>query len=434
MKVSYYYDHRVGLFHYGPNHPMKPHRLTLTHSLITAYDLHKKMKCFSGRPALNEELVEFHTEDYIEFLRNNMPSVPSQMENDCPAFDGIFEFCKLYTGCSLDGARALNSNLSDIAINWSGGLHHAKKAEPSGFCYINDIVLAILELLRYHPRVLYIDIDVHHGDGVQEAFYSTDRVMTVSLHKYGDGFFPMTGDLGEIGYDRGRYYTVNVPLKDGISDDQYVDVFKHVISDVMDYFRPSAIVLQCGADSLAGDRLGCFNVNIKAHGECVKFVQSYNVPTLVLGGGGYTIRNVSRCWTYETSVLLNTKLSNDLPYNEYYSFYGPDFTLEPNIPHDIPNANSWKTLDYMKQRVKEHLRQLSTAPSVQMQQVPPDLQGILDSYTNLDEDLRSLEKDIEEEENGDIRIPDGAVDSRIEVDEEWFDGDVDQEHEERYDE
>jgi len=88
----------------------------------------------------------------------------------------------------------LNKEAADIAVNWAGGLHHAKKSEASGFCYVNDIVLAILELLKYHQRVLYIDIDIHHGDGVEEAFYTTDRVMTVSFHKYGE-YFPGTGDL-----------------------------------------------------------------------------------------------------------------------------------------------------------------------------------------------------------------------------------------------
>lgn len=125
----------------------------------------------------------------------------------------------------MEGAQKLNSNHSDICINWSGGLHHAKKFEASGlfsttstifailnesivsivgFCYVNDIVIGILELLKYHPRVLYIDIDVHHGDGVQEAFYLTDRVMTVSFHKYGSLFFPGTGDMYEIGAESGK--------------------------------------------------------------------------------------------------------------------------------------------------------------------------------------------------------------------------------------
>lgn len=99
----------------------------------------------------------------------------------------------------------LNKQASEICINWGGGLHHAKKSEASGFCYVNDIVLGILELLKYHQRVLYIDIDVHHGDGVEEAFYTTDRVMTVSFHKYGE-YFPGTGDLRDIGAGKVKDY------------------------------------------------------------------------------------------------------------------------------------------------------------------------------------------------------------------------------------
>ncbi|KOB64629.1 Histone deacetylase, partial [Operophtera brumata] len=176
------------------------------------------------------------------------------------------------------------------------------------FCYVNDIVIAILELLKYHPRVLYIDIDVHHGDGVQEAFYLTDRVMTVSFHKYGNYFFPGTGDMYEIGAESGRYYSVNVPLKEGIDDQSYV---------------------QCGADSLAGDRLGCFSLSTRGHGECVKFVKNLNVPTLVVGGGGYTLRNVARCWTYETSLLVDDNISNELPYTEYLDQEESDKMVDP---------------------------------------------------------------------------------------------------------
>lgn len=114
-------------------------------------------------------------------------------------FDGLFEFCQLSAGGSVAGAIKLNKQACDIALNWGGGLHHAKKSEASGFCYVNDIVLAILELLKYHQRVLYIDIDIHHGDGVEEAFYTTDRVMTVSFHKYGE-YFPV--GLSESDLDR----------------------------------------------------------------------------------------------------------------------------------------------------------------------------------------------------------------------------------------
>jgi histone deacetylase 1/2 len=113
-------------------------------------------------------------------------------------------------------------------VNWAGGLHHAKKCEASGFCYVNDIVLAILELLKVHQRVLYVDIDIHHGDGVEEAFYTTDRVMTVSFHKYGE-YFPGTGDVKDIGAKGGKYYSVNFPLRDGIDDNTYQSIFEPVI-------------------------------------------------------------------------------------------------------------------------------------------------------------------------------------------------------------
>lgn len=291
---------------------------------------------------------------------------------DCPVFPGVYEFCCKYTGGSLEGARQLCAGTTDIAINWAGGLHHAKKCEASGFCYINDIVLAILELLRYHARVLYIDIDVHHGDGVQEAFYTSDRVLTLSIHKHGDGFFPGTGDLHhELGARKGKYFSINVPLKNGIDDAGYAYVFQPVVRETIESFNPGAIVLQCGADSLGCDRLGSFNLTLSGHGECIKYVKSFGIPLLVLGGGGYTIRNVSRCWAYETSILTETPIANDLPPNMYYDYF-PDHKLHPSIQTGkyTDNQNSRDYLDHVKETVCGYLRRLQGAPSVQMHVVP----------------------------------------------------------------
>merc|ERR1712045_901666 len=137
---------------------------------------------------------------------------------DCPVFDGLYEFCQLSCGGSVASAVKLNKQAADIAVNWAGGLHHAKKSEASGFCYVNDIVLAILELLKYHQRVLYID------------------------------------------------------------DECYQNTFVPIMSKVMESYQPSAVVLQCGADSLSGDRLGCFNVTVKGHAKCVEFMKKYNLP------------------------------------------------------------------------------------------------------------------------------------------------------------
>jgi len=140
---------------------------------------------------------------------------------------------------------------------------------------------------------------------------------------------------------------VNIPLRDGIDDDSYESIFVPIMSKVMETFQPGAVVLQCGADSLTGDRLGCFNLTVKGHGKCVEFMKKYNLPLLIVGGGGYTIRNVSRCWTYETSVALGVEIANELPYNDYFEYFGPDFKLHIS-PSNMANQNTPEYLEKIK--------------------------------------------------------------------------------------
>mmetsp|Transcript_23879 Transcript_23879/g.71893 ORF Transcript_23879/g.71893 Transcript_23879/m.71893 type:complete len:452 (+) Transcript_23879:1037-2392(+) len=388
QRVSYFYDTDVGHFYYGPGHPMKPHRLKLAHHLILSTGLYRKLDVYRPHLASPAEMTRFHNDDYVQFLSRVTPETVrpflQQMTQfnvgectDCPVYDGLFEFQQIASGASIDGAVKLNHGATDIAINWSGGLHHAKKSEASGFCYINDIVLAILELLKYHARVLYIDIDIHHGDGVEEAFYTTDRVMTCSFHKHGvtdDGrraaYFPGTGAGDEVGHGASKGYAVNFPLKDGMDDASYERVFKPVVSKIMEVYRPEAVVLRCGAGSLAGDRLGRFNLSIKGHGELVKFVRGFDLPTLVLGGGGYTIRNVARCWAYETSLLLGEELAEEIPYNDFFEHYGPDYKLHWTPP-PMENRNDPKELDRLRDSILENLAALKGAPSVQIQAAAP---------------------------------------------------------------
>jgi histone deacetylase 1/2 len=418
-RIAYFMDTDIGSIYYGQYHPMKPHRLSMTHNLTLAYGLYRKMEVYRPRMATAEELRQFHSADYVDFLRRVTPDNSHEFSKqltrfnvgrsggDCPLFDNLFEFCQIYTGGSIDGARKLMTGNADIAINWAGGLHHAKKSEASGFCYTNDIVLAILEMLKFYPRVLYIDIDVHHGDGVEEAFYVTDRVMTVSFHKFGDGFFPGTGDVWDKGSGSGTYYAVNFPLKNGIDDESYERVFQPVVQKVMEVFRPSAIVLQCGADSLANDRLGCFNLTVKGHAKCVKFVKGFAVPMLVLGGGGYNIRSVARCWAYETAVLLDTEIDDTIPYNDYWQYYEPDHKLHfPKTAAE--NNNSREYLDKLKTKVLENLRCLNAAPSVQLQEIPP-------TYN------------FSPDEINDLKDPDAPnVTDRRQAEGEYFDDDKDQ--------
>ncbi|KAH3743612.1 histone deacetylase 3 [Pelomyxa schiedti] len=381
-RICYFYDPLIGNFYYGQRHPMKPYRLSVTHSMILSYGLHNKMQVYRPHHATTQELMQFHTPEFIQYLygldaaasNSRAPPVSHFITSggDCPVFSGMTDFIELYAGASIDAARKLNQGVCDVAINWSGGLHHARRQEASGFCYVNDIVLAIIELLKCHPRVLYIDIDIHHGDGVQEAFYLSDRVMCLSFHKFGNGFFPGTGDIDEIGLGAGKYTTINVPLRNGIDDTNYLGLFKPILSEAVSIYRPTAIVLQCGADSLNMDRLGVFNLTHKGHGDCVSYVQSFNIPLLVLGGGGYTVRNVARAWTYETALLTHTTLQNQIPHNDYIEYFGPDYQLVPNASRcAFGNENTKAYLSMLLRTISNNLRMLKGAPSVQMRQPPP---------------------------------------------------------------
>ncbi|TID19368.1 histone deacetylase RPD3 [Venturia nashicola] len=421
QRVAYFYDSDVGNYAYVAGHPMKPHRIRVAHSLIMNYGCYKKMEIYRAKPATKYEMTQFHTDEYVEFLQkvtpDNMEGYAKEQTkynvgDDCPVFDGLFEFCGISAGGSMEGAARLNREKCDIAINWAGGLHHAKKSEASGFCYVNDIVLGIIELLRFHKRVLYIDIDVHHGDGVEEAFYTTDRVMTVSFHKYGE-YFPGTGELRDIGVGAGKYNSVNFPLRDGITDKTYKSAFEPVIEAVMEYYKPDAIVLQCGGDSLSGDRLGCFNLSMKGHANCVKFVKSYGKPTLVLGGGGYTMRNVARTWAYETGALIGMELGPQLPYNDYYEYFAPDYELSV-LPSNMDNANSTEYLNRITEEIVSNLRHTGT-PSVQMTEVPR--KPILDG---MDSDAEDEADDLDADVNMDVRNTQRRADAHVTRDDEFY--------------
>jgi histone deacetylase 1/2 len=323
-------------------------------------------------------------------------------------------------------------------------------------------VLAILELLKHHARVLYIDIDVHHGDGVEEAFYTTDRVMCVSLHKFGD-FFPGTGAIRDVGARAGKYYSVNFPLNDGIDDASYESIFKPIIvrrvprvallkhrsvegafslpacpllprtlspalppqAKVMEVYRPGAVVLQCGADSLTGDRLGVFNLTLHGHAECVRFVRSFGLPTLVLGGGGYTIRNVARCWANETATVLGETLPDYIPPNDFIEYFRPDYRLHLD-PAPVENLNSKEYLAKCRNVILENLRALEAAPGVAFQDVPPDW-----AIREAEDDLRagggSVDPDVRPgaagSGAGSAHIP---LDGRREHEAEFFAGEFDQ--------
>jgi histone deacetylase 1/2 len=179
--------------------------------------------------------------------------------------------------------------------------------------------------------------------------------MTASFHKFGE-YFPGTGAMQDVGAEGGKHFSINFPLKEGMDDENFLRVYKPIIDEIFLRFKPNAVLAQCGADSLSGDRLGCFNLSVKGHGEAVNYLKNKGVPLLVVGGGGYTLRNVARCWAYETSVLTETEIPNEIPENsEYLEYFCPEYKMHMSISN-MENLNTQeeleKTTNYLLQTLK----------------------------------------------------------------------------------
>ena len=368
-RIAYYFNEEVGNFYYGPFHPMKPLRMKITHEMLKAYEILPKFNRIipEDYPEFVNKIdfTNFHSDEYISFLMTvtpeNMNNMAEQLlyysiGDDCPVFDGLGEFCKISGTGSVLGAHFINEGWADTSINWSGGLHHAKRSEAIGFCYLNDCVLAILELLTKYQRVMYIDIDVHHGDGVEEAFFTTDRVLTCSFHKWGD-YFPGTGSINDVGHGKGKYYAVNFPCSEGMDDISFEYIFKKTVGNCVEKFKPQAIVLQGGTDSLSGDRLGCFNLSIVGHSVGVRYVKSLGIPYMLLGGGGYTLRNVPRAWTNESALALGIELEDKMPKHDFIEYFYPEYRL--NMP--VSNMENVTTPEYLNgiiEQIDNHLKNI----------------------------------------------------------------------------
>ncbi len=322
MKTAFIYSDDFAKYDYGPGHPLKPFRLKLTYELIKACALLSPPNAtiVEATPAKEEDLLLYHTADYIDVLKaaNGGLEIPGQERyglgfGDNPVFEGVFDWSRLVTGASLQAARLVDSGEVSIAFNISGGLHHALASRASGFCYINDPVIAICSLVKKGRRVAYVDIDAHHGDGVQEAFYRTDKVMTISLHESGKYLFPGTGFESETGEGEGRGYSVNVPMPPSSDDQLFVYAFNEVVPPLIERFRPDIVVGQLGVDSFLTDPLTHLNYTTNGFCEVVGKMKEFSPRLIAFGGGGYEITNVARAWTLAWAIMNNIDIQNELP-------------------------------------------------------------------------------------------------------------------------
>lgn len=261
-------------------------------------------------PADRVLLKKFHTPRYLKVLKNadqgNFEADALYMglgTPDCPIFRGMYDYSALACGASVKGVELILSGQAFFAFNPSGGLHHARPQRAAGFCYMNDVALACTVLAEEGKRVLYFDVDVHHADGVQEAFYDRNDVMTISFHQTGRTLFPGTGFVDEIGIGAGKGFSVNVPLPVGTYDEMYMKAFLQIVPPLSQRFNPDVIVFELGADTLAGDPLAQLYLTNNTHAAIVKRLLSFNKPILMTGGGGYDVANTVRAWALAWSVL-----------------------------------------------------------------------------------------------------------------------------------
>ena len=325
-RAVFLYDDRMSEHTLSDTHPMKPVRLRYTRDLLDSYGAFDSdsSSVQGAREATKSELEWFHTPDYVNGVEaigagraDINPAAFNFGPGDNPHYPGIYEAAALSTGASVVAAELLIAGEADAAFNIAGGLHHAMPDHAYGFCVFNDPVIAIHRFLQEGMKVAYVDIDCHHGDGVQHAFYATDRVLTISLHESGAFLFPGTGFVQETGTGIGRGYSVNVPLYPYTSDEVYLWAFRQTVPHLLEAFRPDVIVTQLGIDSHYRDPITHLALTVQGFAEAVsEFRAASPGKWLALGGGGYDLQAVARAWTMAYGVLSGQSFGNDIP-NDY---------------------------------------------------------------------------------------------------------------------
>lgn len=329
-EVAIIYDDSLSKYDFGKTHPLKPERLKLTFELLRSigYLERPNVSVFDPKVAKEEELALFHSESYIETVKKYSDIGYGLLDSgDTPAFKGCFESTSIIVGASLKALELVVDGKTHHAFNMSGGLHHAFRNRASGFCIFNDPAICIEFLKKKYnvERILYLDIDAHHGDGVMYGFYSDPTVLDIDFHEDGNYLFPGTGFVHELGTDEAKGLKINFPLPPGTGDSQYARAFRELVPTLIEQFKPEIILMQCGADSHYDDRLTHLNLSTEMYFEVANTIHRLahkycNGKLIMFGGGGYNLFNVSRCWAVMLNEIIGERSDIDLP-NDWRDLY-----------------------------------------------------------------------------------------------------------------
>jgi acetoin utilization protein AcuC len=322
-KLVYPYSDELLNYEFREDHPLKPDRLKLTYLLSEQLGLLDKVKRLNATVATREVLEMYHPAEFVDAViqagESNTPSYRHGLGTmDNPIFPNIYDAAARYVGATMDAIREIEKGATNAFVI-SGGLHHAQRTEASGFCIFNDVVLAVMHIQKKKPcKVLYIDIDAHHGDGVQNAFYRSKDVLTVSMHQTGKTLFPGTGFIHESGGGDALGYSVNVPVIPGASSEELIEVLNEIIVPLFESYQPDLLVTQLGVDGHYMDPLA--HLAYSSHGYEVVLKKLRKMSSdickmgwLAVGGGGYHPVNVARLWSLFLSIIIDEKVPQKFP-------------------------------------------------------------------------------------------------------------------------
>ncbi|MCW3095396.1 MAG: Acetoin utilization protein AcuC [Chthonomonadaceae bacterium] len=357
----FFYTDAFAGYNFGPQHPLKPRRLGMTYDLLDSYGVFENaLEVVEPQHADEAEVAETHSVDYLEALsrmdRDGM--IPQARRygvgtGDVPFFPEIYGSSLLYTGASAQAAQAIIDGAGGgrVAFNISGGLHHAHYARAAGFCVLNDCAVALHRLRRHFDRVAYVDIDVHHGDGVQELFFDDPSVLTISLHESGRTLFPGTGYTDEIGVGAGEGFAVNLPFAPYTEDETWIEAWRSAALPILRAFDPEAIVLQMGTDTHVLDPMAHLCLTAQGWLEAVKDVQALGKPIVAVGGGGYNLTTVTRMWTLAVTTLAGIDVPDTVPASYRYRDDIP--TLRDHETFTVPAREAKFARDIAARSVEE---------------------------------------------------------------------------------
>jgi acetoin utilization protein AcuC len=323
-RATLVFDERLIDYDFGPSHPLAPIRVALTIQLARELGVIDQLDVVTAEPCTDDELAGVHTAAYIERVAA-LSADPTQTDpsvglgtSDNPVFGGMHEVGALIAGASVEAARRVWTGQTQRAVNIAGGLHHAMPGCASGFCIYNDPALAIRWLLDHGAeRVAYVDVDAHHGDGVQAIFYDEPRVLTVSIHEGPESLFPGTGYPTETGGPGAEGSAVNVALPAGTSDAGWLRAFHAVVPQVLRAFGPEIILSQHGCDSHMDDPLT--NLMLSIDGQRASYLALEQLAEeltdgrwIITGGGGYSLTSVvPRIWTHLLAIVAGAPIDPD---------------------------------------------------------------------------------------------------------------------------